>query len=779
MTIILLAFNKVYAQAPSISSFYPASGPTGTLVTISGSNLNNIDTILIGGVSAVKVSSKADTIVALVMPETVSGNIYISSIYGNTNSSSSFSITNNYFYGISQQGPKLVGSNAIGSSNQGSSVKLSADGNTAIIGGPLDNGGKGAAWIFIRNGTTWTQQGTKLIGSGAIGNANQGNSVALSADGNTALVAGYKDSSSYGAVWVFIRTGNTWQQQGTKLVGGGADGFANQGFSVALSADGNTALIGGNNDNNGIGATWVFIRTGNTWSQQGGKLVGTSAIGKPNQGKSVAISADGNIALIGGQNDSDLSGGAWIFARTGNIWIQQGSKLNGYDTASFQTVYKFQAGCVAISADGKIALLCETTGYGKTWCFFKSGNVWIQQGNNVNSNTPSGLFSFSISGDGKRTIIGNQVTGNSRIAGRTYGTYWNTINYDFSGAGAIGSSKQGASVAVSLDGNTYLVGGNNDNSGVGATWVFSDRNTSKLSNITLSNGTLSPVFNSDSFNYSATVNNAYSSITLTPYKSYDSAVYSIQIRINNGNYVNINSGSASNPLIINFGTNIINVKVTSQSGKFINTYTIIVTRTPTKNANLSNIYSIGSSYSPTFNPYIINYTSSVLFVVDKVKISPIIADTTARIQLKINNENYESINSKDTSKFLNLNIGLNTIYIKVIAQDTSVTKIYTININRANAVTPYSLKYSDTSIVATRGITNINTTPTYLGDSIIKFTISPALPSGVVLDSISGKISGIAFVISPLIKYTITGTNSGGSTTASFTLLVKAISPSA
>src|SRR5207253_1847815 len=90
------------------------------------------------------------------------------------------------------QQAKLFGSGAVGSAEQGASVALSGDGNIAIVGGHTDSGGAGAAWVFTRNGGTWTQQ-TKLIGSGAVGNANQGSSVALSAGGNTAILGGPND----------------------------------------------------------------------------------------------------------------------------------------------------------------------------------------------------------------------------------------------------------------------------------------------------------------------------------------------------------------------------------------------------------------------------------------------------------------------------------------------------------------------------------------------------------------------------------------------------------
>ena len=72
---------------------------------------------------------------------------------------------------FAQQGSKLVGTGATGSAMQGEAVSLSADGNTAIVGGPNDSTGVGAVWIWTRSGTSWAQQGSKLVGSGASGAA--------------------------------------------------------------------------------------------------------------------------------------------------------------------------------------------------------------------------------------------------------------------------------------------------------------------------------------------------------------------------------------------------------------------------------------------------------------------------------------------------------------------------------------------------------------------------------------------------------------------------------
>ena len=148
-------------------------------------------------------------------------------------------------------GPKLVGNDWVNRPFQGASVALSADGNTAIIGGSQDNAigfetGIGAAWVWNRSGNAWTQQGPKLVGTGAASPEAQSSSVALSADGNTALVGGPWDNSSAtfaGSFWVWTRGGGVWTQQGPKLVPVGAIGDDYLGNSVALSGDGNTAII--------------------------------------------------------------------------------------------------------------------------------------------------------------------------------------------------------------------------------------------------------------------------------------------------------------------------------------------------------------------------------------------------------------------------------------------------------------------------------------------------------------------------------------------------------
>src|SRR5262249_57972214 len=139
-------------------------------------------------------------------------------------------------------------------------------------GGRHDSVEVGAAWVFTRASETWSQQGAKLT-PGGVGGALPplfGESVALSSDGNTALIGGPDDEAGNGAAWAFTRSGSTWSQQGSKLTGSGITGLlATFGTSVALSSDGNTALIGGPLDNGEAGAGWGYRRSGSTRQQEG------------------------------------------------------------------------------------------------------------------------------------------------------------------------------------------------------------------------------------------------------------------------------------------------------------------------------------------------------------------------------------------------------------------------------------------------------------------------------------------------------------------------------
>jgi hypothetical protein len=292
----------------------------------------------------------------------------------------------------------------------GGSVVLSADGNTALVGSARDEGGRGAVWAFARTGATWSQQGPKLTGAEESGVGRFGRSVALSADGNTAVIGGSADSSGIGAVWVFTRVGSTWLQEGPKLTDNEASRGGRFGVSVAVSEDGSTALVGGPGDSGYTGAAWLFQRSGSVWTQQGSKLAGGQEAGAGHFGRSVALSSDGETALIGGRRDANGLGAAWVFTRTGTSWAQQGPKLIG-DGEEGEGEF---GDSVALSADGNTALVGGPMNDGRrggAWMFARSGGSWTQAGGLLEDihETGKGWFGYSValSADGQTAVIGS------------------------------------------------------------------------------------------------------------------------------------------------------------------------------------------------------------------------------------------------------------------------------------------------------------------------------------------------------------------------------------
>jgi hypothetical protein len=391
-----------------------------------------------------------------------------------------------------QQGAKLTGDGEAGGGEFGSSVALSADGNTALVGAPGDSGGAGAAWLFTRSGSTWTQQGEKLTGAGETGVARFGGSVALSAGGDTALIGGARDAEGVGAAWLFTRSASTWAQQGEKLTGAGEWGPGAFGQSVALSSDGSTALIGAPMDHPfalaaGVGAAWVFTHTGGAWTQQGEKLTGAGGGGPARFGSSVALSADGNTAMIGGPNDGWCIGAAWILVRSGGVWNQQAmlpGELEG--TAcddgpdDGETDELLFGTAVALSADGNVGLVSrpflDALRLGETGSYARVGSSWTgKTALRDRKGAKAGASSLAVSADGQHVLLGKgEIEGrDSALAYVRAGSEWAQEGLGLQASGRAGFSAFGGSVALSSSASTALIGGLADNGNVGAAWVFS------------------------------------------------------------------------------------------------------------------------------------------------------------------------------------------------------------------------------------------------------------------------------------------------------------------
>jgi hypothetical protein len=380
------------------------------------------------------------------------------------------------WFPTTEQGTKLLTNDATGT--QGKSIALSADGNTLVVGVPEDESDTGATVVFVRSGSsTWTQQGPKLVGTSFVGQSSQGTRVAVSADGNTIAVGGPSDDSNVGAVWIFVRSGSTWTQQGGKLVGSNAIGFSRQGTGLDLSADGNTLAVGGPNDNSNVGATWIFTRSAGTWTEQT-ELAGPFAIGAAQQGSSVSLSADGNTLAVGGPADDSNVGATWVFLRSSGVfgWSAQ-TKLVGLGAVGGS----LQGTSVSLSASGDVLAVGgknDSSSVGACWVFVRSVATWTQPTSKLVATgfiglTPNQGASVSLSADGNTLAVGStgdDSKGSAFIFTRE-SQVWSQRKR-LIGTGITAGSQFGSALDLSADGNTLAVGAPQDSGAVGCAFVF-------------------------------------------------------------------------------------------------------------------------------------------------------------------------------------------------------------------------------------------------------------------------------------------------------------------
>ena len=252
-----------------------------------------------------------------------------------------------------QLGPDIDGEAA--GDNSGSAVAMASDGRTVAIGAPLNDDGSGVdagqVRVFTWSGAAWSQRGTDIDGEAA--GDNSGYSVAMSDDGaSIAIGAPYNSGNGArsGQVRVFTWNGTAWSQRGTDIDGGAANDLA--GFSVAMSADGSTIAIGAPGSSSaasGAGQVRMFTWSGTAWTSQGDAIDGE---GPSDQfGYSVAMSADGASVVVGAPT-SDTGGvdrgRVRAFEWNGTAWTQRGATIEGEaagDVAGWS---------VAMSADGTI-----------------------------------------------------------------------------------------------------------------------------------------------------------------------------------------------------------------------------------------------------------------------------------------------------------------------------------------------------------------------------------------------------------------------------------------
>lgn len=215
----------------------------------------------------------------------------------------------------------------------GNSVGVSSDraSTTAIAGAPQHNLGAGVAYLFTVTSGVWSQQ-AEVSGLDTVTGDHFGTSVSIAGGqyGATAIVGAPQRNLSAGAAYVFARQGTIWTQQ-AELTGSdtvAADGFGTS-VSIYIGLLATTAMVGAPGNNGNTGAGYAFKRSGTTWSQQS-KLVALDAAAGDQFGLSVTTL--GSNAVIGAPYHNGLTGAAYIYTSSHQQWTQQ-AELSGSDSA--------------------------------------------------------------------------------------------------------------------------------------------------------------------------------------------------------------------------------------------------------------------------------------------------------------------------------------------------------------------------------------------------------------------------------------------------------------
>jgi len=354
---------------------------------------------------------------------------------------------------------------------------VSINGNFAIVGayGDDDNGSSsGSAYIFNRDGMSWSQQ-AKLLASDGAASGSFGRSVSIS--GDYTIVGASGDDSAKGSAYIFKWDGAIWSQQAKILA---SDGAASDGFGRSVSISGDYAIVAaaGDDDNgDASGSAYIFKRDGTNWSQQA-KLLAADGNASDIFGCSVSISGD--YAIVGAYLDDHIGtdfGSAYIFKRDGTSWSEQQKLTDSYGTAGDQFGYS-----VSISGDYAIvgAPYCPwDLDFGSVYIFRRDGTSWVQQQNLFASDDAAGdHFGYSVSISGDYAIVGaahNDDKGDS--SGSAYrfkldGTNWSEQTKMTASDGAAGDYFGGS---VSISGDLVIVGAYGDDdkgTSSGSAYIF-------------------------------------------------------------------------------------------------------------------------------------------------------------------------------------------------------------------------------------------------------------------------------------------------------------------
>jgi hypothetical protein len=232
---------------------------------------------------------------------------------------------------------KLAPKDNIGAAAFGQSLILTTNNQTVIIGGPYDNSMIGAIWVYQKNSSNnWNNTTSiKLPPTNYVGNQILfGFPLVLTTDNKYLAAGGSKDHNDIGAVWVYKKENENWDWNNpTKLVPpyGSFTGQPSFGSEIAFTNNSKFSAIGGNQDNNGMGAAWIYKKENDNWNTIPTKLIPTNTLGTANFGSKITFTNDNNYLAVGGYHDNNNTGAVWIYRKdNSDNWINQ-AKLQPTD----------------------------------------------------------------------------------------------------------------------------------------------------------------------------------------------------------------------------------------------------------------------------------------------------------------------------------------------------------------------------------------------------------------------------------------------------------------
>ena len=242
---------------------------------------------------------------------------------------------------------------------------VALDGDTLVVGAPTAVVSSaqqvGRAFVYLREGTNWTQQ-AELIPNPDNRAAFDEFGSAVAVSGDTVIVGARRQNSDQGAAYVFVRNGTTWTPQAQLTA---SDGAAGHGFGAAVALTGDTAVIGAG----GANASYVFKRVATTWTPQP-KLTGAAG-----DGFGCAVAISGDSALIGAPSRTGNAGAAYMFKSNAGDWSSPTQTVLSTGVANAYLGY-------AVDLSGRYALLGapgQTGNTGAAYVFYYNGTTWSQQ----------------------------------------------------------------------------------------------------------------------------------------------------------------------------------------------------------------------------------------------------------------------------------------------------------------------------------------------------------------------------------------------------------------